>query len=317
MDLSIIIVSWQAKEKLKKNLESIYGNKHNFSYEVFVVDNNSSDGSREMIENEFPQVKLIANEENLGFSKACNQAIKESMGDNILLLNPDMYLLKDTLEKSLQIAQKNQAIKESMGDNILLLNPDMYLLKDTLEKSLQIAQKNPEITVFGIKLVDEKGKVVLQARRFPKLFDQLMIVLKIHHIFPKILNNYLNKNFNYNRQAIVDSIRGSYFFINKNSWQKISQKDLPLLDERYFLWFEEVDFCRQVYENNGKVGYFPDVKAVDSVGFSFSQVNTRKKQEYFRDSMLTYFKKWHSGFSYYVLKIAWFFVISFFIFKKK
>ncbi len=282
MDLSIIIVSWQAKEKLKKNLESIYGNKHNFSYEVFVVDNNSSDGSREMIENEFPQVKLIANEENLGFSKACNQAIKESM-----------------------------------GDNILLLNPDMYLLKDTLEKSLQIAQKNPEITVFGIKLVDEKGKVVLQARRFPKLFDQLMIVLKIHHIFPKILNNYLNKNFNYNRQAIVDSIRGSYFFINKNSWQKISQKDLPLLDERYFLWFEEVDFCRQVYENNGKVGYFPDVKAVDSVGFSFSQVNTRKKQEYFRDSMLTYFKKWHSGFSYYVLKIAWFFVISFFIFKKK
>ncbi len=282
MNLSIIIVSWQAKEKLRKNLESIFSSDIDFSYEVFVVDNNSNDGSREMIERDFPQIKLIANEKNLGFAKACNQAILISS-----------------------------------GKNILLLNPDMYLEKDTLKKSLEISDKNPDITVFGIKLEDEKGNTVLQARRFPKLFDQLMIVLKIHHIFPGVLNKYLNKRFDYNKASIVDSIRGSYFFINKNSWQKISKKELPLLDERYFLWFEEVDFCRQVYENGGKVKYFPETKAVDSVGYSFSQVNTKVKQIYFKESMLNYFKKWHNNFSYKTLKFTWSIVMIFFIFKKK
>ncbi len=282
MELSIIIVSWQAKEKLKRNLISIYQSDINFSFEVFVVDNNSNDGSVEMIKNDFPQVKLIANSSNLGFAKACNQAI----------------------------------IKSS-GENILLLNPDMYLFKDTLRKSLEISKKNSDVTIFGIKLEDEKGNTILQSRRFPKLFDQLMIVLKIHHIFPRVLNKYLNKGFDYNNSSLVDSIRGSYFFINKKNWQKISQKELPLLDERYFLWFEEVDFCKQVYENGGKVRYFPSVKAIDFVGHSFSQVNTRLKQRYFRNSMLAYFKKWHSDFAYKFLKLSWSFVMIFFIFKKK
>ncbi len=282
MELSIVIVSWQVKEKLKKNLESIFKSELNFSYEVFVVDNNSSDGTCAMIKKEFPKVKLIANSDNLGFAKACNQAIKKSQ-----------------------------------GKHILLLNPDMYVLKDTFEKSIETANLRPDITVFGIKLEDEKGNIILQARRFPSLFDQLMIALKMHHLFPKVLNKYLNKNFDYNSFSLVDSVRGSYFFINKNSWQSISQKELPLLDERYFLWFEEVDFCRQIYENKGKIAYFPHITAVDSVGYSFSQVNTKKKQVYFKESMLAYFKKWHNGFSYYCLKITWTLVILLFIFKKK
>ncbi len=282
MDLSIIIVSWQAKEKLRKNLLSIYSSVADFSFEVFVVDNNSSDKSAEMIKDEFPQVKLIANEKNLGFAKACNQAILKSS-----------------------------------GENILLLNPDMYLLNNTLKKSLEIAKENPDVAVFGIKLKDEKGNIVLQARRFPKLFDQLMIVLKIHHLLPLVLNAYLNKNFDYNKEAEVDSIRGSYFFINKTAWQKISQKELPLLDEKYFLWFEEVDFCRQVYENGGKIKYFPEALAIDSIGHSFSQIDTRKKQLYFKESMLTYFKKWHPSFSYYILKLAWSLVLFLFSLKEK
>ncbi len=282
MDLSIIIVSWQSKEKLKRNLLSIHSSVIDFPFEVFVVDNNSSDGTSEMIKQDFSWVKLISNEKNLGFSKACNKAIKKSS-----------------------------------GDNILLLNPDMYLPRSSLKKSLEISKENPDVTVFGIKLEDEQANLILQTRRFPKLFDQLMISLKIHHLFPRVLNSYLNVNFDYNKEAEVDSIRGSYFFINKASWQRISQKELPLLDERYFLWFEEVDFCRQVYENGGKVKYFPSPKAVDSVGHSFSQVNTEKKQAYFKESMLNYFKKWHSSLSYYILKLAWSFVMLFFAFKKK
>lgn len=78
MDLSIIIVSWQVKDLLKKNLSSIFNSQTKYSFEVIVVDNNSSDDSFKMIKEEFPQVKVIGNKENLGFAKACNQGIKES-----------------------------------------------------------------------------------------------------------------------------------------------------------------------------------------------------------------------------------------------
>ncbi len=270
MDLSIIIVSWQVKDKLKANLRSLFLSQANFKYEVIVVDNNSLDGSLEMIKQEFPQVKLISNQANLGFAKACNQGIKEAK-----------------------------------GEFILLLNPDMLVFPDTLYNSLKWAKNNPQSVVTGIKLLDKDNNVVMHVRRFPKLFDQLAIVLKIPHIFPRILNNYLQSNFDYSSSLKVDSIRGSYFLINKLAWQKISGHKLPLLDEQYFLWFEEVDFCQQVYKNNGSVYYTPSAKAIDYVGLSFSQVKTKRKQKYFRDSMLLYFKKWKKRYQLYILKIAW------------
>ncbi len=275
MDLSIIIVSWQVKDLLRKNLKSIFNSQTKYSFEVIVVDNNSRDGSLEMLKKEFPQVKIIANLENLGFAKASNLGMKKSQGDYILLLNPDMELLVDTLENSLKEAKENQSV-----------------------------------TVMGIRLIDREGRDIRQVRRFPQLFDQLMIVLKIPHLFLCVLNNYLRKKFNYGKSQTVDSIRGSYFLINKKNWQTISQEKLPLLDESYFIWFEEVDFCRQVYKNKGRVFYSSQAKAIDLVGSSFKQVNWSLKQNYFKDSMLNYFKKWQPRYQYYLLKSAWSLVLG-------
>lgn len=271
MDLSIIIVSWQVKDLLKKNLKSIFNSQTKYTFEVIVVDNNSSDGSVKMIKESFPQVKIIENRENLGFAKACNQGIKESRGSYILLLNPDMELLVDTLENSLDYINQNQ-----------------------------------DINVLGIRLLDKSGNDIRQARRFPQLFDQLMIVLKVAHLLPFVLNRYLMKNFDYSQSQTVDSIRGSYFLINKRRWPN----ELPLLDESYFIWFEEVDFCRQVYKNKGRVVYTSQAKVIDLVGSSFSQVNWSLKQSYFKDSMLNYFKKWKAKQQYYILKLAWFIVLK-------
>jgi GT2 family glycosyltransferase len=285
LDLSIIIVSWNVKDRLHKNLQSLFSSDLDFTYEVIVIDNNSSDDTALMIKKDFPQVKLISNQANLGFAKACNQGIKQAK-----------------------------------GAFILLLNPDMILFKNTLKESLKMAKQNPQAVVSGIKLIDKNGETLNQVRRFPKLFDQLVVVSKIAHLWPSLLNKYLVKDFNYNKSAKVDSIRGSYFLINKLAWQKISQKELPLLDEAYFLWFEEVDFCRQVYENNGAVYYFPSATCLDYVGNSFSQVNTKKKQRYFRDSMLYYFKKWQGKYQYYCLKLTWiliFGILSIFLKLKK
>ncbi len=270
MDLSIIIVSWNVKEKLRANLQALLASKINFSFEVFVVDNNSQDLSAEMVKAEFPEVKLIANNENLGFAKA-----------------------------------NNQAIKEASGDFILLLNPDMRVFPDTLENALCWAQKNPRAVVSGFKLVNEKDEIIKQVRSFPKLFDQLMVVLKVPHFMPSVLNSYLLPNFDYEKEAKVDSIRGAFFLINKEAYKKISGKDKPLLDERYFIWFEEVDFCREVYRLGGEVYYSPVAKCLDYVGASFSQLKRGQTQRYFCDSMLRYFKKWEPKADYFILKMAW------------
>jgi GT2 family glycosyltransferase len=270
MDLSVIIVSWKVKEKLQANLEALFNSQGDFSYEVLVVDNNSEDGTVEMIKNNFPQVKLIANLENLGFAKANNQAMKQAGGNYILLLNPDM-----------------------------LVNPD------TLDKALTWAKNNQQATVSSCRLIDEKGKTIKHVRNFPSLFDQLMIVLKVPHFLPFVLNKYLFSNFNYDKDAKVDSVRGAFFLINKKVWSEISGTNLPLLDERYFIWFEEVDFCKQVYQNGGEVWYSPDATCLDYVGASFGQIKVNTKQKYFQESMLKYFQKWHSFLEMMILKLFW------------
>lgn len=270
MDLSIVIVSWKVKDKLRANLSALFNSQGGFSYEVLVVDNNSADGTIEMIKAEFPQVKLIANLENFGFARANNQAIKECTGDYLLLLNPDMLVNSDTLIKSLTWAKNNQ-----------------------------------QAAVSSFRLVNEKGETIKHVRRFPSLFDQLMVILKVPHFLPFVLNRYLYSNFNYDKEARVDSVRGAFFLINKKVWQEISNQELPLLDERYFIWFEEVDFCKQVYQNGGEVWYSPAATCLDYIGASFGQVKVNTKQKYFEESMIKYFKKWKDNYQVIILQTAW------------
>ncbi|MDD4333252.1 MAG: glycosyltransferase family 2 protein [Patescibacteria group bacterium] len=289
MKLSIVIVSWNVKEKLKDNLQALFQSQCNFEFEVFVVDNDSKDNTVEMVEKEFSQVKLIKNNENLGFAKANNQAIKLAKGEYVLLLNPDMRVFPDTL--------KNMVVW--MGDN-------------------------QQATVAGCKLLDENYQIVKHVRRFPTLRDQLAIVLKLPHLFPKILNKYLRTDFDYFQPAQVDSIRGGFFMINMGAIERLTQKEnltIPYLDERYFLWFEEVDYCQQIKKAGGEVWYTPAANCIDHVGQSFKQVKRWKTQKYFRDSMLKYFEKWQSKREYRILRVAWplgmFLTILFSIFRIK
>lgn len=270
MDLSIIIVSWNVREKLKINLAALLASRGDFKFEVLVVDNDSVDGSAAMVKEAFPVVRLIANSANLGFAAANNQALKLAAGKFILLLNPDMQVEADTLDKALTWAKEHQAA-----------------------------------TVSGCKLLTSDGQIVKQVRHFPRFFDQLMVTLKIPHLFPAVVNKYLCADFDYEVAARVDSIRGAFFLINRASYEKISGSDQPLLDERYFIWFEEVDFCRQVYKLGGEVWYTPSASCRDYVGQSFKQVTRGQSQKYFRESMLAYFKKWGAPWSYRFLKIAW------------
>ena len=269
MELSIIIVSWNTKERLRQNLQALKTATGDFSREIIVVDNNSQDGTVEMIKAEFPEIILIANSDNLGFSRAVNQGIKIARGDFVLLLNPDM-----------------------------LVNPD------TLINMLVWSRNHPAAVVIGGRLQNESGQDIINVRRFPTWGDQLAIILKIPHIFSKILNHYLFKNFDYQSAAAVDSVRGSFFMINREAWDKLNLGELKL-DERYFIWFEEVDFCRQVKQAGGEVWYTPAATAIDYVGQSFKQIDSLTTQVYFRDSMLKYFYKWQPRWQGKILQSAW------------
>jgi len=265
MDLSIIIVSWNVREKLRENLAAVFKSGGDFNFEVFVVDNNSADGSAEMVRTEFPEAKLIANAENLGFAKANNQALRAASGRYVLLLNPDMRVFPDTLE--------NMA---AWMDN------------------------HKEAALAGCRLIDEKGNILKHVRRFPKIFDQLAVVLKLPHFFPSLLDNYLMSGFDYAKEAEVDSIRGAFFMIRQETLEKIG-----LLDERYFLWFEEVDYCRRVKNAGLRIFYTPAAECLDYVGQSFGQVKRGRTQKYFQESMLEYFRKWHPGWRVFILRLAW------------
>ncbi|MBU4347244.1 glycosyltransferase family 2 protein [Patescibacteria group bacterium] len=274
MDLSIIIVSWNVKEKLRENLLALFKSEGDVSFEMFVADNNSQDGTAEMVKNEFSfnGVKLIANAENLGFAKANNQAIKQARGEFILLLNPDMRVV----------------------------------LPDTLSNMVKWMRENKQASVAGCRLIDEQGNTIKHVRKFPTVWDQLAIVLKLPHIFPNVLDKYLRVDFDYSKDAKVDSVRGGFFMLRRTSPRPSPREgEGELLDERYFLWFEEVDFCRQVYEKKGEVWHTPAAECVDYVGQSFKQLPRGKTQKYFRDSMLKYFKKWHPAWQYRLLKLVW------------
>ncbi len=266
MRLSIIIVSWNVKEKLAENLRAIFASLGiDFrATEVIVVDNHSKDGTVEMLKKDFPQVNAIANKDNLGFAKA-----------------------------------NNQGISRAHGDYILLLNPDMRVQPDTLRKMLDWMDVNPQASVAGCRLLDEHGNLARHVRNFPRVWDQAAIILKLPHLFPNILKHYIPADFDYQKESRVDSIRGGFFMV------RAKRRHPFWLDERYFLWFEEVDYCRQIKKDKEEVWFTPAAECIDYVGQSFKQVNSMKKQKYFRDSMLKYFKKWHPRWQYRLLQILW------------
>ncbi|HTX86712.1 MAG TPA: glycosyltransferase family 2 protein [Candidatus Nanoarchaeia archaeon] len=275
MDLSIIIVSWNVKEKLNKCLTHLWLSQTNFVFEVFVVDNGSRDGSAAMVREEFPEVKLIANDGNLGFARAVNQAFRQSAGEFIFLLNPDNFVFPSTI--------------------------------DSLVNWLKI---NRRAALAGCRLFDKNSLDIKgQVRKFPGLFNQLAIVLKWPYLFPGILNRYLRIGFDYDRPAIVDSVRGSAMAIRRS----VLESALPderwqrgeLLDERFFVWFEDVDLCRTFRAAELEVWYTPAARCYDQVGQSFSQVPRITAQKYFRASMLAYFRKWKPFWQYCVLWLAW------------
>ena len=260
-DLAVVIVTWNVKEAVLVNLRSVFASSPMPDIEVVVVDNASKDGTAEAVREAFPQVQVIANTENLGFSKACNQGIHASTARHILLLNPDMRVEPDSLSKTVA-----------------------YL------------DQSPEVGVLGAKLIDSHGHPIHHMRRFPTIKDQVALLLKLPHLFPDLIHRYHARDLDLAAEQDVDSVRGSYFAMNRSAISKVG-----ILDERFYIWFEEVDYCKRVKKAGLAVRYVPSIVAHDLVGRSFAQRAFFWKQKMFIQSLIRYFEKWHPTWEVWLL----------------
>lgn len=265
MDVSIIIVSWRVRNFLKRCLETIYHETQGVSFEVFVVDNNSPDGTVEMVRTDFPRVQLIANNSNVGFSRANNQAIKKAHGRFVLLLNPDTEI-------------KDNAI----GEMVTFMS------------------SSAEVGISGCQMLNADESIQPSVRHFPTFCAMAMLMLKLHHVFPRAraMRHYLASDFDYTRQQPVDQVMGAFLMIRSEVIKRIG-----LLDEHFYIWFEEVDFCERAKEAGFVVMYVPQAQVMHHFGQSFKQLVSIRKQRIFNQSLEYYFKKHRSGWAYYGLLI--------------
>ena len=253
IQISIVIVSWNVSELLDACLGSIEKFASKISLEVIVVDNNSSDKTVEMVRRDHPTVTVLANSTNRGFAVA-----------------------------------NNQGIIESHGELVLLLNPDTELRSGVLETMLNFFQTHPKAGVAGCRHRNTDLTLQHSVRRFPTLPALLLIFSKIAKLAPHLpaLEHYFALDFDYKKTQLVDQVAGSFFIIRRAVLDQVG-----LLDENFFIWFEEVDFCRRVSAADWEVWFVTEGEIIHHGGMSFKQQLTLKKQIQFLRSAAYYFRK--------------------------
>ncbi|MCK4818743.1 glycosyltransferase family 2 protein, partial [bacterium] len=223
--LSIIIVSYNVKPFLEQALHSVRKALLGIPSEVFVVDNGSGDGSVQLVREHFPEVCLIVNRENLGFARA-----------------------------------NNMALRKAKGDAICLLNPDTLVREDTFRVCIEYLNSNAEVGAVGCKILNPDGSLQLACRRsFPTPWVAFTKVIGLSRLFPgsRVFGKYNLTYLDSNEVAEVDSLSGSFMMVK----QKVI-KHVGLLDEIFFLYGEDLDWCYRIRQKGWKVVYLPDTQII-------------------------------------------------------
>lgn len=229
--LSIIIVNYNVKHFIEQCLISVFNAINDIETEVFVVDNNSVDGSCTMINEKFPQVNLIENKKNYGFSYA-----------------------------------NNQAIKKARGEYILLLNPDTVVEEDSFEKCIQFMDTKPECGGLTVKMIDGKGRFLPESKRaLPTPKVAFYKIFGLSRLFPKSKKfaRYHLGNLSNNEIHKIEVMPGAYMFLRKEILDKIG-----LLDEDYFMYGEDIDLSYRIIKAGYKNYYFPETTIIHYKGES-------------------------------------------------
>jgi GT2 family glycosyltransferase len=212
MLLSVIIVSWNARDLLGKCLRSLEGSRGPYELQTIVVDNASTDGSPELVEKEFPAVQLIRSATNLGFSKANNLGLQSIRGEYVLLVNSDVELLPGCIP----------ALVEHM-------------------------RSHPRVGIAGPAMLDAQHRVRRSCRGFPTLWNTLCHALALDYLFPRIrpFGGYTLRHWNHDSTRLVEILGGWFWIVRREALAQVGG-----LDERFFFYAEDMDWCRQ-FANHG------------------------------------------------------------------
>ena len=264
MKISIVIVNWNVKDLLRACLESVFASDCAHDIEVIVVDSASHDGSVGMVEDEFPQVGLIASGDNLGFAQGNNVGVAQTTGDFIFLLNPDTRL-----------------------------NPN------TLSVLVEYLTQYPEVGVVGPQLLWPDGTVQSSRRRFPSLGSMFMESTLLELWFPRnpFAQRYKLLDQAESQPQALDWLVGAALFLRREVWREVGG-----FDTSFFMYFEETDWCRRVAEVGWAIHYEPQAQLVHYEGQSSQQVVSARTLRFNR-SKIRYTQKWLGSVWAIILKV--------------
>lgn len=231
MKLSIVIVNYNVAYFLEHCLYSVRNALKGIEAEIFVVDNNSVDNSIAMLKEKFPEVILIANKDNVGFSRA-----------------------------------NNQAIRISKGEYVLILNPDTVVEEDTFAKCISFMDSHKDCGALGVKMIDGSGKFLKESKRgFPSPWTSFCKMSGLTSLFPhsKKYANYYMGHLSEDEVNEVDILAGAYMMMRKECLDKVG-----LLDEDYFMYGEDIDLSYRITKGGYKNYYFPKARIIHYKGES-------------------------------------------------
>ncbi|WP_340075691.1 glycosyltransferase family 2 protein [Leptobacterium sp. I13] len=228
MKLSVVILNYNVKYFLEQCIRSVQAALTNIEGEIIVVDNNSNDGSCEMVRKFFPGVLLIENDTNVGFPKGNNQGVNIAKGEYICILNPDMVIAEDTFTK---------------------------LLRHVTEENIGIT---------GVKLIDGAGKFLPESKRgLPTPWVAFTKISGLYKIFPKKAGKYYASYLSEDRDGEVDILVGSFMFMKRSLFNEVSG-----FDEECFMYADDIDLSYRVKNKGYRNYYFPEVTAIHYKGES-------------------------------------------------
>jgi len=234
MDVSIIIVAWNVRKLLYDCLKSVYDQTKGVDFEVIYVDNASKDGSVEMVTKEFPEVKVIRNEENKGFIKANNQGI--------------------------EVAQ---------GRYVLLLNSDTIVLDNAITKTVKFADEHPKAAVVGCRVLNPDYTIQLTCFMYPSLLNMFLAATYLYKIFPKsrLFGREYMTWWDFNNVREVQTIAGCYSLVRMEAIKQVG-----LMDELYFVYSDDPDWCYRFRKSGWKIMFTPDAQIIHYGGQNTKQM---------------------------------------------
>lgn len=244
LDLTVVVVSWNTRDLLDRSLETLKEDleqSSNLETEVYVVDNDSKDGSAAMVAEKHGWATLIANDDNLGFAKA-----------------------------------NNQVLRQAKGRYILLLNPDTEVEPGALKTLIEFLETHPKAGIVAPQLLNSDGSIQRSCRQFPTFTGMLFELIGLSKIFPKgsktgtTFRAYKMLDWEHDDEREVDQPEGACLLLRREVLEEVG-----LLDEGYFMLFEEVDWCYRIKKAGWQIWFTPKARVMHHYGQSIKQVKAR------------------------------------------